>query len=132
MLHEFLTANRAEILVRARKRVGARSAPAATELELNDGLPLFLDQLGDALLLVKAGGKVTHESLSKSACTHDTAVLRRGLIVECAIHDYADLCKALTELAFERDAPIPAQEFTALDICLDDTIACAIAEWGKA
>jgi hypothetical protein len=129
VLPEFLTANREEILVRARKRIAARKTPDPTELELTDGLPLFLDQLGDALLLAMAGGKVTHESISKSAGTHGIAVLGRGLTVQCAIHDYGDLCKVLTELAFERDAPITVQEFVTLDRCLDDAIACAITNW---
>jgi hypothetical protein len=61
-----------------------------------------------------------------------TAVLGRGLTVEHAIHDYGDLCKVLTELALERDAPISIQEFVTLDLCLDDAIACAVAKWAQA
>jgi hypothetical protein len=101
-------------------------------VELTDGLPLFLDPLGDALLLVKAGGKVTHESISKSFGVHGTTALGRGLAVQAAIYDYGDLCKVLAELAFERDASISAREFVTLDICLDDAIACAMTEWGSA
>ena len=129
VLHQFLMANREEILARARQVVGARSSPAPTELELTDGLPLFLAQLGDALLLVKAGGKVTHESISKSAGTHGIAVVGKGLTVKHAIHAYGDLCRVLTELALERDAPITVQEFVTLDRCLDDAIACAVTNW---
>ena len=132
MLHAFLTANREEILVRARKRVASRSAPKPTELELADGLPLFLDQLGDALLLARAGGTVTHDSISKSAGTHGTTVLGRGLTVTCAVHDYGDLCKVLTDLAMERDAPISVEEFVRLDLCLDQAIACAVSAWAEA
>jgi hypothetical protein len=31
----------------------------------------------------------------------------------------------------ERDAPISAQEFVTLDLCLDDAIACALTEMGN-
>jgi hypothetical protein len=81
MLHEFLTANREEILVRARKRVRARSVLKPTELELSDGLSLFLHPLGDALLLAEAGRTVTHDSISKSASTHGVVALGKGLPV---------------------------------------------------
>ena len=45
MLHEFLTANRVELIDRCRTKVGRRSAPKATDDELTHGIPLFLDQL---------------------------------------------------------------------------------------
>jgi hypothetical protein len=132
MLYAFLTANREEILVRARKRIGARSAPKPTELELIDGLPLFLDQLGDGLLLARSGGTVTHHSISKTARAHDIMLLGRGLTVEHAIHDYGALCRIVTDLAIERNAPISVEGFVTLDRCLDDAVARAMTEWGKA
>jgi hypothetical protein len=132
MLYDFLTANRDEILLRARKRIGARSAPKPTELELADGLPLFLDQLSDALLLARSGGTVTHDSISKTASARGIVALGRGLTVEHAIHDYGDLCGVVTELAIDRNAPISIKEFVTLDRCLDDAVACAMTEWGKA
>src|SRR5688572_32751022 len=49
MLHEFLSANRAELIRRCRSRVGARSSPPVTPLELEHGIPRFLEQLVDAL-----------------------------------------------------------------------------------
>jgi hypothetical protein len=45
VLHDFLAANRAEIISRARSMVAARWAPQATTSELQDGIPLFLEQL---------------------------------------------------------------------------------------
>jgi hypothetical protein len=128
VLYALLTANRQEILVRARKRIAARHAPKPTELELTEGIPLFLDQLADALLLARAGGTVTHDSISKSASPHGAAILGRGLTVECAIHDYSALCQVLTDLALERVAPLGIEEFITLDLCLDDAIACAVSE----
>src|SRR5688572_20564443 len=49
MLHEFLTANRTELIARCRTKVARRPAPRATPAELDYGIPLFLDQLIRAL-----------------------------------------------------------------------------------
>lgn len=45
MLHEFLSANREEIIARARAKVADRVAPRATSAESETGIPLFLTQL---------------------------------------------------------------------------------------
>jgi len=51
MLHEFITLHREEIIRRCREKVAARSVPPPTASEIEHGVPLFLDQLGDALRL---------------------------------------------------------------------------------
>ena len=51
MLHEFLTANRADLIDRCRSKVLLRSAPKATDAELQRGIPLFLHQLIETLRL---------------------------------------------------------------------------------
>ncbi len=45
MLHDFLTAQRAELIERCRLKVAGRRAPQATDVELEHGIPLFIDQL---------------------------------------------------------------------------------------
>jgi len=49
VLHEFLSENRDELIRRCRAKVSRRSAPPVTALELEHGVPLFLEQLIDAL-----------------------------------------------------------------------------------
>ena len=49
MLHELLHKNRDHLVERCRSKVAARASPPATDLELRYGIPLFLDQLIDAL-----------------------------------------------------------------------------------
>jgi hypothetical protein len=122
MLRKFITAEREEILNRARKRVCARS----TSMGLADRLPLFLNQLGDALLLARAGRMVTRDSISKRAGARGNAAYGDGLSVECAILAYCGLCDAVTELAIELDAPIGVEGFVRLDLWLDDAIAFAL------
>ena len=43
MLHEFVTANRDEILARCRAKIASRPGPYPTDAELEYGVPLFLD-----------------------------------------------------------------------------------------
>ena len=42
------------------------------------------------------------------------------------VHDYGDLCQAITDLAFELDAPLSVAEFRTLNRCLDNAIADAV------
>ena len=51
MLHDFVRVNRAEIIARCRAKISTRPVPRPTDVELEHGVPLFLDQLADSLLL---------------------------------------------------------------------------------
>ena len=55
MLHEFITLNRVEIVRRCRAKVATSSVPPPTKAEIDHGVPLFLDQLVDALRLGQSG-----------------------------------------------------------------------------
>jgi len=125
MLHEFLTANRAAIVARTRAKVAARPAPRATEEELANGIPLFLDQLISTLRLPHGSS----DAIEKSATEHGRALLGRGFTVAQVVQDYGGLCQAVTELADETKAPITAAEFHTFNRCLDDAIAQAVTEY---
>ena len=47
------------------------------------------------------------------------------------VHDYGDVCQAITELAVEMNAPISTDDFRTLNRCLDDAIAGAVTEYGR-
>jgi signal transduction histidine kinase len=47
------------------------------------------------------------------------------------VHDYGDVCQAITELAVELNAPITTEDFRTLNRCLDDAIAGAVTEYGR-
>lgn len=49
MLHEFLSERREELIERCRIKVSQRSAPKVTQMELEHGIPMFLDQLTKTL-----------------------------------------------------------------------------------
>jgi signal transduction histidine kinase len=128
MLHEFIALHREEIISRCRAKVASRSIPPPTELELDHGVPVFLDQLGDALRL---GGPLPSTEICTSALRHGHELWLQGFTVSQVVHDYGNICQAITELAVEIDAPISTDDFRMLNRCLDDAIAGAVTEFGR-
>jgi hypothetical protein len=51
--------------------------------------------------------------------------------VSQVVHDYGDICQAVTGLAVELDAAISTDDFQTLNLCLDDAIAAAVSEYGR-
>jgi signal transduction histidine kinase len=143
MLHEFLSANREELIARFRSKVEQRASPAATANELDHGVPLFLDQLIKTLRVEQSarpmesrkvsgssgGGKPSRYELGDMAAIHGGELMRRGFTVEQVVHDYGDLCQAITDLAFELSEPVEVDEFRTLNRCLDNAIAMAVTEF---
>ncbi|MEO7999662.1 MAG: HAMP domain-containing sensor histidine kinase [Gemmatimonadaceae bacterium] len=127
MLHEFVTAHSTEIISRTRAKVALRSNPAVTDDELENGVPLFLAQLVEAL----ATPTPTHEAIGPSAARHGANMLRMGYTIAQVVHDYGDVCQAVTELAEELRADISIDEFHTLNRCLDDAIAEAVSEYSR-
>jgi signal transduction histidine kinase len=129
MLHEFLTTNRSEILNRSRTKLNGRRAPTPTVSELENGLPLFLDQL-TAILRVKKDARLAKDaSVSASAALHGGDLLRMGFTVGQVVEDYGSICQSVTELAEERNVLIAADEFQTFNRCLDEATAQAVTEY---
>jgi signal transduction histidine kinase len=127
MLHEFIAVNRDEIIRRCRTKVAGRSVPPPTEAEIDHGVPVFLDQLRDALRF----GQITSPEISTSAIKHGHDLLLQGFTVSQVVHDYGNVCQAITELAVELNAPISTEDFGTLNRCLDDAIAGAVTQYGR-
>ncbi len=139
MLHEFLTANRVDLIARCREKAARRlkrpDIPSATA----HGVPLFLQQVADALRVEqspprrKAGdaGPIATE-ISRAAALHGAELLHQGYSVDQVVRDYGDVCQAVTELAVEQKTSITADEFRTLNRCLDDAIADAVTAFGDA
>jgi hypothetical protein len=110
--------------------VAQRSAPRPTERELDTGISLFLDQLAAAL----SGGPPSPEviqAIGETATIHGGNLRDHGFTVSQVVHDYGDVCQAVTELAQESDASISVEDFHILNRCLDDAIAQAVAEHAR-
>jgi signal transduction histidine kinase len=130
MLHEFVTTNRQELIARTRSKVAARSAPRPTQRELESGVPLFLDQLAEALRHASPPPEAIL-AIGQTATIHGEGLLRQGFSISQVVHGYGDVCQAVTELAQETDAPITTDEFRTLNQCLDDAIAQAVTEYSR-
>jgi signal transduction histidine kinase len=127
MLHEFVTANRDEIIRRCREKVAKRSIPEPSEAELDHGVPLFLDQLVEAL----RSGNPSAAQIDRSASQHGHDLLLQGFTVSQVVHDYGDVCQTITELAVENHAPISTEDFKTLNRCLDEAIAGAVTRFSR-
>jgi hypothetical protein len=147
MLHEFLSTNRKELISRCLRKSSKRDAPRNTPIvalisEPNHGVPLFLDQLGEALRTEEehpaAKGQGTSGSSSASlaessrtAALHGKALLNEGYTVDQVVHGYGDVCQSITELAGEQKATVTVEEFHTLNRMLDNAIADAVSSYGK-
>ena len=139
MLQEFLSQNREALIARCRSKVNVRRAPQATDQDLWYGIPLFLDQLVATLELegtsepaaADAPASAAPPDIGQAAAQHGNELLRTGVTVDQVVHDYGDLCQAVTEMAVEQGTPVTAGEFRTLNRCLDDAIANAVIEFGR-
>ena len=142
MMHEFLATNRDALAHRCRIKVGQRVGRSATEAQLQDGIPLFLDQLIRTLRVEQtaspmdsrnisgaSGGGPAPSEVSVSAAQHGKDLLALGLTVDQVVHDYGDLCQAITDLAVEYAVPFEVDEVRTLNRCLDNAIADAVTEF---
>lgn len=142
-MHSFLSSHRDELIARCKEKVAQRPRRAATAEQLANGVPLFLEQLtktleaeeqGDAGKSLRisgaAGGDATALSeIGVSAAVHGKRLLELGFNVNQVVHDYGDLCQAITDLAVERDEPFSVDQFRTLNRCLDNAIADAVTEF---
>ena len=70
----------------------------------------------------------------RDRCAPIWAIRRRSTAasfysIDSVIHDYGDICQAVTELADERGVAIEVREFRTLNRCLDNAIAEAVKEF---
>ncbi len=128
MLYEFINANREDIISRTRERVRSRPWPSVSSREIDYGVPLFLTQLAETLRLESTVTPFASDAIGSTAARHGAELLATGFDVTQVVHDYGDICQAITEIAVERKAPISVEEFHTLNRCLDTAIAEAVTE----
>lgn len=145
MLHEFLSANRNELERRCRDKVLKRPGRAADKQQLEKGIPLFLDQLiralqaesdhqgakGLAISGTATGAANDGSELGASAAIHGGDLLTLGYSINQVVHDYGDLCQAVTDLSLELGQDFDVDEFRTLNRCLDNGIASAVTAFSQ-
>lgn len=146
LMHRFIANNRQTLIERCAEMVARRPLRAATPEQLRNGIPMFLTQLERTLVAEEEGAMQQSRAISGeaggtdaeavfeigvSAAAHGAELLRLGYTVDQVVHDYGDLCQAITDLSIERDAPVGVNEFRTLNRCLDNAIAKAVTEFSK-
>jgi signal transduction histidine kinase len=99
--------------------------------ELDHGLPVFLDQLGEALRKAELRQVVDHLEIHNSASQHGDHLFHEGLTVAGVVNSYGDLCQVITGLAVDQHASISAGDFQTLNLCLDDATAGAVSAYSR-
>jgi hypothetical protein len=140
VLQAFLVTNRAELIARCKSKAAKRLGEACVAGGAH-GVPVLLEQIGDNLALdrkansgatFEANATPTNSELGQSAASHGTEMLHRGYRVDQVVHEYGDVCQAVTELAEELQFTIRPDEFRTLNQCLDNAIADAVTSYGSA
>ena len=140
MLYEFLNSNHDELIRRCRDKATKRDKSPEMRATLENGAPLFLQQLSDILFnetMTTARPAAGLDSTRDPSAVRDTAklngeeMLRAGYSVDQVIHGYGDVCQSITEMVIEQNAGISADEFRTLNRCLDDAIADAVVAFGS-
>jgi hypothetical protein len=107
------------------------------------GVPVFLEELIKTLEVEQSSSPLLSRRVSgasggalgslsemgESAAAHGRELMEQGYTIEQVVHDYGDLCQAVTDLAFELGATIQIDEFRTLNRCLDNAIAGAVTEF---
>src|SRR5688572_10200745 len=106
MLHEFITNYRDPIITRTREKLTDRPWALVSASELEHGVPLFLSQLSDTLRLELAARPVSDAAIGSSAAQHGRELRAHGFTISQVVHDYGDICQAITEIALEHQPPI--------------------------
>jgi len=139
MLSEFLTSNRNELISRCRQKVVDRFAPSEVPPQSEHGAPLLLTQIAEMLRREQRTESREVESsapapteIGRAAALHGTEMSRLGYSIDQVVHDYGDVCQAVTELAVDQKTPISVDEFRTFNRCLDNAIADAATSFGGA
>jgi len=152
-LQEFIETNHAKLLSMTREKVakrskeprpddrktkdGASTLSRSDDLETKHGVHVFLHEMAEALVAEAKRDPAqraeadppTSPDIAKTAALHGRDLLGLGFSIDEVVHDYGDVCQAVTELAVELDAPVSVAEFHTLNRCLDNAIAAAVTAW---
>ncbi|MFZ6712746.1 sensor histidine kinase [Undibacterium sp. TC9W] len=146
MMHDFLIANRTELERRCREKVASRPnrTPPNTQ-QMEQGVPMFLNQLirtlqaeskGEAAIAMAVSGSASgdpgrHAEIGVSAAIHGAELLTLGYTINEVVHNYGDVCQAVSDLSMDLGQKFEISEFRTLNRCLDNGIADAVTSFSE-
>jgi hypothetical protein len=140
MLKKFLISHQRDLVEDCKEKVAARFAPADPPNIVDQGVPIFLKQLIEALTTRPSASSDDGDlekripfpkEIGQSAALCGTELFRRGFTVDQVVHGYGDICQAITELAVELEDNIDSDDFRILNGCLDNAIAGAVTAYAE-
>lgn len=139
MLHEFLLAERDEILALCSKKIARLADSMSSSDEMERGLPVFYNELIQVLRAdadIDESGKANNnsiESLHRAAAERrGKESLKLGYSISQVVHGYGAICQAITEYIQENtNQTTSPREFNRLNFCLDIAIAEAVTEFNR-
>lgn len=140
MLREFLISHRRDVVRSCREKATVRFAPTDPPDVLEHGVPLFLHQLIDALTTRPSAPAFDGNreqptpfpaEIGRSAALNGAELLLQGFTVDQVVHNYGDVCQAITEMAIELKCVIDPDDFRILNGCLDNAIAGAVTAFAQ-
>jgi len=156
MLTDFLQQNKNAILALTERKTLELAGDHPSSEQLKQGLPTFYGHIikvighagsseapppkdvdaiakaadrGDEPAMAEAAHRPLEAEVARSASLHGAEMLRLGYTLSHVVHAYGAMCQAITEVATEKDIPIEAREFHALNRCLDVAIAGAVTDY---
>ena len=142
MLEELLEGHRVELITSCQASAAAREGVSRTRAISDQGVAVFLEQLIRALREASAAAPRWNVALAASEAPGDmnlemgVSAAKRGAVLfgqgstlDQVVHEYGDLCQAITQLAMDWNATISIGEFRILNRCLDNGIADAVTEF---
>jgi signal transduction histidine kinase len=141
MLGDFIHSNQEDLVAlcteRATRRAGAAGIVAHAASRF--GTRLFLAALpaamgaANASAFARDGSDEAHSiglaNIDAIAARHGMEMLALGAPLDWVVHEYGDVCQAITQFAQRCKAVIPTRDFEALNWCLDNAMASAVSEY---
>lgn len=134
MLAEFLASHRQQVIDRATARIVERVVTHGLDYEeAQNGLAHFLEDIIVALRTQTGRAGETRQPLTneKVPAHHGGFRFREGLELDDVVHDYGDLCTAITQECEVAHVPVELDEYRILNLCIDEAIALAVTEFSR-
>ena len=138
MLYDFLKQHREEIISICKKKVHTDRELKPTSMLLDEGLPLFYNELIGVLQRTAAAGASIIDSKNfhiknrikeGDAAAHGRESLRLGYSISQVVHSYGAICQSITEFVGSKSFNMIPREFHDLNYSLDCAIAEAVTEF---